>query len=241
MGFEIKNKTAFITGSNRGIGKATLESFLKHGAKKIYAGVRSIEQADFLVDAHGSRIVPVRVDYREPESIRAAAEEAPDTEVVVSSASILLGAPALAEDVVEQFIIETEINVHGLLRMAKAFGPVLKNNGGGSFVQLNSIASLYNFSGFASYPASKAAAYSFTQALRSAFAEQNTIVLSVHPGPVDTSMSRDADLEDAVPVEMVGQAIVEALRRGDFHLFPDAIAKEFEAAYSPFAKTIIEK
>lgn len=240
MGFEIENKIACVTGANRGIGRATLETFLRHGAKKIYAGVRSLDKADSLVQAHGNRVVPIRIDYSEPESIRAAAETASDTDVVVSCASILLGAPVLAEDVIERFIVETEVNVHGLLRMARAFGPVLKNNGGGAFVQLNSVASLRNFPEFASYPASKAAAYSFTQALRTAFAEQNTLVLSVHPGPVDTNMAREAGLEDRDPVEVVSEGMVQALRRGEFHLFPDKLAKDFEAAYNSFSKKVIE-
>ena len=58
--------------------------------------------------------------------------------------------------------------------MAQAFAPVLKKNGGGALVQLNSIASMKNFAPFTTYSASKAAAYSVTQGLRDELAEQGT-------------------------------------------------------------------
>ncbi len=240
MSYDIAQKTALITGANRGIGQATVESFLAHGAKKIYAGVRSLEKADALVEAHGEKIVPIEIDYEKPETIEAAAKVASDVEVVVSNAGVLVGAQVMAADVIEQFQKELNINVYGLLRMAHAFAPVLKANGGGAFVQLNSIASLRSFPDFATYPASKAASYSFTQALRPVFEDQGTAVLSVHPGPIGTDMASQAGLEDTDPPSVVSEGIVAALKAGDFHLFPDKMAKDFEKAYHNFAEGIIE-
>lgn len=241
MSYDIANKTALITGANRGIGKATVESFLAHGAKKIYAGVRSADKADELVKAHGDKVVPIEIDYEKPETIRSAAETASDVEVVVSNAGVLIGAQVMAADVIEKFQKELTINVYGLLHMAQAFAPVLKANGGGAFVQLNSIASLRSFPDFATYPASKAASYSFTQALRPVFEEQGTAVLSVHPGPIGTDMAKQAGIEeDADPPSVVSEGIVASLKAGDFHLFPDKMAKDFEKAYHNFAEGIIE-
>jgi short-subunit dehydrogenase len=184
--------------------------------------------------------VPIEIDYEKPASIIAAAKVASDVEVVVSNAGVLVGADVMAEDVIDQFQKELNINVYGLLRMAQAFAPVLKANGGGAFVQLNSIASLYSFPGKATYPASKAASYSFTQALRPAFAAQGTAILSVHPGPIDTDMAAESGLEDTDPPSVVSEGIVAALNAGDFHLFPDRMAKDFEKAYHNFAESIIE-
>ncbi len=241
MSCTIENKVTLVTGANRGIGKAIVNSFIKHGAAKVYAGVRTLEKANDLVDQHGEKIIPIRIDYNDPRSFKDAADIANDAEVVVSNAGILLEAKVLDDSVIEQFEKELEVNVYGLLRIARAFAPVLKANGGGAFVQINSIASLNSFTNFSTYCASKAAAYSFTQALKSDLAEQNTHVLSVHPGPIATDMADQAGMDGmGDPADVVSEGIVTALKDSDFHLFPDTMAKEFEAAYRPFAKTIIE-
>ena len=125
--------------------------------------------------------------------------------------------------------------------MAQAFAPVLKANGGGAFVQLNSVASMKNFADFATYSASKAAAYSITQALRELLGQQGTAVLSVHPGPIATDMSDAAGMSEiAEPPSLVAEGIVAALKAGDFHLFPDSMAKQFGDAYQSFAENIVE-
>ena len=239
MTYDISNKNTLVTGANRGIGKAIVESFLEHGASKVYAGVRSLNKAEALVAEFGEKVVPVEIDYDKPASIKAAAKTADDVQVVVSNAGVLIGAGVMDEDVIEQFQTELNINVYGLIRMAQAFAPVLKRNGGGAFVQINSIASLSSFPR-ATYPASKAASYSFTQAIRHVFEEQGTAVLSVHPGPIATDMAAASGLEDTDPPHVVSEGIVEALREGNFHLFPDRMAKDFEKAYHNFAEAIIE-
>jgi short-subunit dehydrogenase len=134
-----------------------------------------------------------------------------------------------------------EINVLGLIRMAQAFAPVLRVNGGGALVQLNSIASLKCSANFATHSASKAAAYSITQALRELLDQQGTAVLSVHPGLIATDMSDAAGLGGiAEPASLVGEGIVIALKAGDFHLFPDSMAKRVGSAYRHFSESIIE-
>jgi short-subunit dehydrogenase len=136
---------------------------------------------------------------------------------------------------------EFNVNVFGLLRMAQAFAPVLKKNGGGAFVQLNSVASIKCFADFATYSASKAAAYSLTQGLRDKLEEQGTFVLSVHPGPIDTDMAAEAGLKDmAQPVTVVSEGIISALAAGDFHLFPDDMAQSIWGQYEAFSRNVIE-
>ncbi len=241
MPFTVQNKTALVTGANRGIGRAIVESLLAHGAKKVYAAVRSPESAKPLVDAYGDRVEAIQLDLADPDTITAAAAQAGDVELVVSNAGVLKNATALSPDAVDALKYEMEINVYGLIRMAQAFAPTLKKNGGGAFVQLNSVASLRTFPAFATYAASKAAAYSITQGLRSQLAEQGTQVLSVHPGPIASDMAHDAGFDEiAEPASLVGEGIVEALKRGDFHLFPDSTAKQIGGAYQSFANNVIE-
>ena len=134
-----------------------------------------------------------------------------------------------------------QINVYGLMRVAQAFAPILKTNGGGAFVQMNSIASLKCSSNFATHSATKAASYSITQELRELLNLQGTAVLSVHPGLIATEMSDAAALQgNAEPPSVVAEGIIAALESGMFHFFPDAMAKRIGSAYQSFSRSVIE-
>jgi len=241
MNFDIENKTALVTGANRGIGKSILESFLEKGASKVYAGVRTLSTADPLIEKYGDRVEAIQIDLAKPETITAAAEQATDVEVVVNNAGVLKNATPLDIDAIDALNFEMEMNVGGLIRMAQAFAPVLKNNGGGAFIQLNSVASIKNFLPFSTYSASKAAAYSITQGLKDQLSDQGTVVISVHPGPIATDMADNAGLtEMAEPPSIVADGIVSALNNGDFHVFPDSMAKQIEGEYHNYAENIVE-
>jgi NAD(P)-dependent dehydrogenase (short-subunit alcohol dehydrogenase family) len=241
MGYQIAGKTCLVTGANRGIGKAILESFIEHGANKVYAAVRDVESATPLVEAYGDKVVPLRLDLSDPDSIEQAAAAAGDVEVVVNNAGVLTNGAPLDEQALGNLAFEMDVNVSGLIRMAQAFAPILKNNGGGVLAQLNSVASMKSFPAFSTYCASKAAAYSITQALRLTLAEQGTTVLSVHPGPIATDMGDAAGLSGiAEPASLVGDAIIAALRDGEFHAYPDSMAKQVGAAYVDFARNVVE-
>lgn len=237
----VRDRIALVTGANRGIGKSIVEEFVRAGARKVYAAARKPDALDRLLEAHGDRVVPLRIDLNDADSIVAAAGSASDVEIVVNNAGMLNVANPLARHAVAAMQEEMEVNVYGLIRMAQAFAPVLQANGGGAFVQLNSVASMKNFADFATYSASKAAAYSITQGLREVMKGQGTHVVSVHPGPIATDMANNAGLgEIAEPVEVVAQAVIAALESGSFHAFPDSMAKQIGALYQSFAADVVE-
>ncbi len=241
MAIEIKGKVALVTGANRGIGKAIVESFVKHGAAKVYLAVRKVSTADALVAQYGDKVVPVQVDLSEPESIVRLADAAPDVQILVNNAGVLTVTGPLDENVEESLQYELDVNLFGLLRMARAFVPVLEKNGCGAIVQLNSVSSLKNFGNASTYSVSKAASYSLTQGLKDALAGRGIAVLSVHPGPIATDMANDAGIGDsAEPASLVSEGIVAALRDGAFHLFPDSMAKELGRLYRSYAESVIE-
>lgn len=238
---DVQGKTALVTGANRGIGKAIVEAFIQQGAAKIYLAVRNTDAVKPLLQEYGDKVAVVELDVADAASISRAAQIANDVQIVVNNAGVLKNATALDPAAIEALDFQMQVNVVGLMRMAQAFAPVLKQNGGGAFVQLNSVASLRAFPDFATYAASKAAAYSITQALKSQLAEQGTAVVSVHPGPIKTDMAADAGLVDiADPPSVVANGIIDALSTGAFHVFPDTMAKDFWAAYQVFAEQVIE-
>mgnify|MGYP002776991469 CR=1 FL=1 len=241
MNYDIKDKVVLITGANRGIGKVLVDSFIEQGAAKVYAAVRVLESAFPLVEKYGNKVVPVHIDLGNPQSIFTAAETAKDVEIVVNNAGILKNSTPLEDNAIATLELEMNINVYGLIYMAQAFAPVLKTNGGGAFIQLNSVVSMKSFAKFATYSASKAAAYSITQALQDLLSKQGTIVLSVHPGPIATDMGDAAGLtEIAEPPSLVADAILAALKVGDFHVFPGSMAKQIGSAYKSFAENVVE-
>jgi len=238
---DIHNKVALVTGANRGIGKVIAESFLENGAKKVYAAVRDTATANQLIEKYGERVSAIPLDLTKPQTITDAANSASDTEIVVNNAGVLTCTTPFDNNAIENLNFEMDINVGGLIRMAQAFAPVLKKNGGGALIQLNSIASVKNFVPFTTYSASKAAAYSVTQSLRDLLSEQDTFVMSVHPGPIATDMGDDAGLSEiAEPATLVSDAIVKGLKQGAFHVFPDTMAKQIESAYQNFAENVVE-
>lgn len=242
MPISLEGKTVLITGANRGIGLALAQAFLAAGVAKLYATARTPASVQPLIDQHGDKVVPLALDLVDGGSVAAAAKAAGDAEIVVNNGGVLKAGDPLSPQVLDNIDFEFDVNVKGLVRVAQAFAPVLKTNGGGVLVQLNSIASVRNFAGFTSYCASKAAAYSLTQGLRDALAEQGTQVVSVHPGPIATDMGDDAgfteDMTDSV--EVVAEGVLEAIRNDEFHTFPDKMARDFWQAYQGFAQAIVE-
>ena len=242
MSFDLHGKIALVTGGNRGIGKEIVTQLLDEGVAKVYVAVRQPASANELVSTYGDRVVPVELDVTKPETIAAAADVAQDVQVLVNNAGVLKTASPLSDDVFEALDFEIDVNVKGLIRVARAFAPLLKKNGGGVLVQLNSIASLRSFADFSTYCASKAASYSMTQSLRDALQEQGTQVVSVHPGPIATEMADHAGLSEmAEPPSVVAEGIVAAIKSGDFHVFPDSMARDLWQSYAPFAQAVVEQ
>ncbi|WP_055447090.1 SDR family oxidoreductase [Lacinutrix mariniflava] len=238
MSVSIENKVALVTGANRGIGKAIVESFINHGAKKVYLAVRDVNSTKELEEKYGEKVVTLKADVSNTKSIQDLAEQTKDVEVVVNNAGIGTPQDTIGENAEQDFQNQLNVNAFGLLRVANSFAKTLEKNQG-ALVQLNSVASLKNFSALSTYSASKAASYSLTQGLRTDLGAKGVSILSVHPGPVLTDMGKAAGFDEGASTSTISEGIVSALKAGDFHLFPDEMAKQFEGAYQGFSDAIV--
>tara|TARA_B100000929_G_scaffold289993_1_gene282185 strand:+ start:1096 stop:1824 length:729 start_codon:yes stop_codon:yes gene_type:complete len=238
MSITVKNKVALVTGANRGIGKAIVKSFIKHGAKKVYLAVRNTKSTKELEEEYGDKVATLKADLSDKKSLQELADKTKDVEILVNNAGMGVPHHTIGNDVEEDLQKHLDVNVFGLLRIANTFADILVENKG-ALVQLNSVASIKNFPHLSTYSASKAASYSLTQGLRADLGEKGVSILSVHPGPINTEMAEKAGFEETSSTEIVSEGIVKALDAGDFHLFPDEMAKQFEQAYQNFSENVV--
>jgi NAD(P)-dependent dehydrogenase (short-subunit alcohol dehydrogenase family) len=214
----IQDSTVLVTGANRGIGKAFADALLERGATKVYAAVRDVATVT------DPRLVPIELDVTDPDRVAAVARELDDVHVVVNNAGVLnVGIPLSAS--LDAARLELETNYLSLASMTQAFAPVLERNGGGAFVNVLSVFSWVAMPLLSTYSASKAAAWSFTNAARIELRRQGTHVVGVFVAGVDTDMAAAFDI-DKLPPAIVAASALDALRADE----PEAVVDDYSRA-----------
>lgn len=243
---KIAGTVALVTGSNRGIGRAYVNALIAMGAKKVYAAARDVAGVADLVKAHPGKVDAVKLDVTREAEVAAAAAKCRDVTLLVNNAGANGSSGAIAAKSIDTARREMDVNYFGVLNMSRAFGPILKANGGGAIINMLSLVSRVNMPMLGSYSASKAAAWSLTQAVRGEFAAQKTLVVGIFPGAVDTDMARGIDVPKLDPKEVATMALkaveagTEDVDAGDMaqgvaaglRADPKAVEKQF-AAYLP--------
>lgn len=223
----LEGSVALVTGANRGLGKALVAALVEAGAAKVYAAARDARK----LPPDVPRVVPLALDVTKPEQIAAAVEKASDITLLVNNAGALTSYNVLASS---QADLESDFrtNVHGTLAVIKAFLPVLERApDGATIVNVLSITSLASFPALGGYSASKAAAYSVTQALRPELRAKRIELLAALPGPIDTDMVRALPMPKTSPAD-TAHGVLAGIARGDEEIFPDPMAQQMGAVWN---------
>jgi NAD(P)-dependent dehydrogenase (short-subunit alcohol dehydrogenase family) len=223
----VAGAVALVTGANRGIGAAFVSGLLEAGAQRVYAAARD-PQTLVLVE-RDARIVPITLDITDDTSVQAAAAQLIDVDLVVNNAGVLLGARLIAAADLSAARQEMEVNYFGLLRMSRAFAPILAANGGGALINVLSILARVASPAGGGYAASKAAALSLTQAVRAELLPQGTRVIGVLPGFVDTAMAEGVSAPKIQPSEVVRATLDALLTDDEDDVYPGEQASQIAA------------
>jgi len=235
--FSVEGKVAFISGANRGIGKAIAIALLEKGARRVYAGARDTRSLNNLMSHYFERLVPVELDVTKEDTIARAAETARDVQILVNNAGVLNVGGFFAKDGEESLKGNLDVNVWGLVKLSRAFIDILKQNQPGAIINISSVAGLGNMPIIGTYSASKSAVHSITQGMRWELAKENIGVMGVYPGPIDTDMAKGFEMEKDSP-ENVANDIVRALLAGEEDVFPDVMSKQVGKTYATDPKAI---
>src|SRR6201988_3625968 len=183
------NKVVLISGGARGQGAAEARLLVAEGAKAVIGDVREDEGKKLAAEL-GNRATFIRHDVTSEaewaEGV-AAAESFGGRHGFVNKAGIFIPKTLLKTDA-ELFERHTRINQFGCFLGMKAVAPAMERSGGGSIVNISSVAGLRGSPGAFAYSATKWALRGMTKAAAVALAPRRIRVNSGHPGPIDTDM-----------------------------------------------------
>ncbi len=226
----IDGKVALVSGSNRGIGKAITIELLERGAKKVYAGARNTNLLNDLKEKYGERLVPLELDVTSDESIAKAAELASDVEVLINNAGVFDFGSFIGGNLLSSLDNNLKVNLYGPVKLTNAFLETLKKSDSGALAIVCSAVSFGNMPMGLTYSVSKAAAHSVVQGLRGELKDSNLLVSGIYPGPIDTEMTKDFEMDKTSP-ETVAKSVVKGLEGGKEYIFPDPMSEQMGQLY----------
>lgn len=223
----LDNKVVFVTGANRGIGRAIVETLLKYDVKKIYAASRKVSD---LPNFEDPRVVPIQLDITDATQIQQAVIQAKDTQVLINNAGVLAIA-SVVDGPIDQIKHDMDVNYYGTLSVTRSFVPFIQQNGGGSIAAISSIVGLSSLSKIGGYSASKAALFSAIQSMRAELKPKNIDVYGIFPGPIDTDMAKSMNMKNGSSVSETADNIVKEIIAGEHYIFPDEASKQWGALW----------
>lgn len=183
----LAGKTAFVTAAGQGIGRAIAEAFVREGARVIATDLNDA----LLATLKGPPITTRRLDVLDPSAIAAAAKEAGPVNVLVNAAGYV-HAGSVLECSEEDWSFAFDLNVRSQFRTIKAFVPGMLAGGGGSIINVASVAgSIKGAPNRFVYGSTKAAVIGLTKAVAADFITKGIRCNAICPGTVESPSLRD--------------------------------------------------
>lgn len=211
----VSGKVAIVTGGGLGIGRATAELLAKEGARVAVTDIDEEAGRETVarIDAAGYQAAFFEHDVAEEAQWERIVERVEDAfgppTVLVNNAGIYLIKP-MGEMTLDEWNRLMNINVTGVFLGMKHCAPRMRNQGGGSIINLSSVAGLIGAADHTCYGASKGAVRIMTKDAALELAEDGIRVNSVHPAYIDTQMAeygareRNATKEDLHAMHPIG-------------------------------------
>lgn len=206
----VEGKTALVTGGGVGIGRACARLLADEGAKvaitqrhedKAEAAVREIQDA-------GGQAMYIKQDVTLEKDWIRVMEEMQQTwgtpDILVNNAGIYI-IQKLEETSLYQWHQLMDINAMGVFLGMKHTAPAMADTGGGSIVNMSSVAGLNGIPGHVLYSASKGAVITMTKDTAVEFATSKVRVNVIQPGYIDTGMADYGAETQGVSKEELGQ------------------------------------
>jgi cyclopentanol dehydrogenase len=202
---KLDGKVALISGGARGQGAAEARRFAQEGARVVFGDLRDAEgkQVEEAIRAAGGDAVYVHLDVaNEPDwrhAVQTATTQYGKLDVLINNAAIVIPRVPIDERTVEEWDRVMAVNARGVFLGTKHAIPAMRQAGGGSIVNISSIAGIgQSLHQEPAYAASKGAVRIFTKVTASQHARDRIRCNSVHPGPIDTEMLHSAMADPAV-------------------------------------------
>ena len=241
----LEGKVALISGGARGMGAAEAKLFAAEGAKVVLGDV--LEEEGQRVEAEiaeaGGEAIFVRLDVTSESewgnAVDTAVQRFGKLDILVNNAGIFNRA-FIHEQSEKDWDRVMDINGKGVFLGTKAAIPAMREAGGGSIVNISSVAGLIGSMASTSYNASKGAVRLLTKSTAIQYAKEGIRCNSVHPGPIETPMldlvytSPEAreQRRDAIPMGRLGN--MEDVAKGVLFLASD------EASYMTGSELVID-
>ncbi len=215
-----EHRVVLVTGAAYGIGRATAVSFAREGATVVLADIDVDGMNETLrqVEVAGGSGYVLRVDVSEPAEVgrmvEAIENEYGRLDAAVNNAGVEGDQAPLAESTIANWDRVLGINLRGAYLCMKNEIPLMLANGGGSIVNISSVAGVVGFPGIAAYVASKHGLIGLTRTAALDYATQGIRVNAICPAVIDTPMidrftKGDADakkgMEAMHPVDRMGR------------------------------------